>query len=304
MGTEPRLPPLDTLVFLDAALRHMSFAGAAEELNVTQSAVSQRIKSLEGSLGVRLFDRLPHGIRPTEAARLFAFEMRPALSRLRRASSRIATRSARRPEGRGHRLSIDMLPALASMRFAPLLGQFQERFPDVELRLTSSPAISDPARDGFDCCIRYGDGTWPGVDATLLASETVYPVCSPALLRAFPAQLSLADIARLPRVHDLMPLGWTEWFSALGSTEEALGGAVFSDSSHALRAAVEGLGVALGRSVLVEPDVTAGRLVGFPQYGLRSPYAYWLVRPMGRRDALVDLFVEWFSEEISRKPDQ
>ena len=152
--------PLDSLPFFDASMRHTSFVAAADELNVTASAVSQRIKSLEQSLGVVLFERLPHGLKPTEAARLFLLEVRPALNRLRVASTRITTRARRRPAGRGQKLSVDMLPALATARFSLLLGSFYEHFPDVELRLSSSPAISDPARDGFDCCVRYGPGAW------------------------------------------------------------------------------------------------------------------------------------------------
>lgn len=299
MANEPRLPPLDTLIYLDAAMRHLNFRSAADELHVTQSAVSQRIKSLEDALGVKLFDRLSHGIRPTEAARLFFFEMRPALARIRRATSRIATRGNQRPAGRGRRLSIDMLPALATTRFVPALGRFFERFPDVELRLTTSPALSDPGRDGFDCCIRYGDGEWPGVNSTKLIDEMVWPVCSPSLLNGQSTQMKLTELVRLPLIHDLMPLGWTEWFSVLGSPEQALSGLVFSDSANALRAAAEGAGVALGRSVLAAPELASGRLIGFLQYGIRSPFAYWLVRPPGRPDGLVDMFADWFVDELS-----
>jgi LysR family glycine cleavage system transcriptional activator len=291
------LLPLDALPFFDASMRHTSFVAAADELNVTASAVSQRIKSLEQSLGVVLFERLPHGLKPTEAARLFLLEVRPALNRLRVASTRITTRARRRPAGRGQKLSVDMLPALATARFGLLLGSFSEHFPDVELRLTSSPALSDPARDGFDCCVRYGPGGWHGVDAVRLADEDVFPVCAPTFLANHSSIERDTDFARLPLIHDLMPIGWSEWLEAFAAPEIRMHGSVFSDSTLALRAASEGLGVALGRSRLVGPDMDSGRLIRMSNSELRSPFAYWLVRPIGRRDALVDLFKEWLISE-------
>src|SRR5262245_8466059 len=137
-------PPLESLPFFDAAMRHGGFAGAAAELNVTASAVSQRIKSLEQSLGVVLFERRAQGLRPTEAARLYLLEIRPALNRLKIASARVAAQDARRPPGRGQRLSVDMVPALAATRIGPMLRHFHQHFPDVELHLSTSPAVSDP----------------------------------------------------------------------------------------------------------------------------------------------------------------
>jgi LysR family glycine cleavage system transcriptional activator len=291
------LLPLDSLPFFDASMRHSSFAAAAAELNVTPSAVSQRIKSLEQALGIVLFERLPHGLKPTEAARLFLLEVRPALHRLRVASTRITARGKRRPAGRGQKLSVDMLPALATARFGSLLGSFNEHFPDVELRLSSSPALSDPARDGFDCCVRYGAGGWQGVDAQRLSDEDVFPVCAPALLVNHSPITRDSDFARFPLIHDLMPIGWSEWLAAFAAPEIEINGPVFSDSSLALRAASEGLGIALGRSKLVGPDLDSGRLVRASTNELRSPFSYWLVRPSGRRDALVDLFKEWLVAE-------
>jgi LysR family transcriptional regulator, glycine cleavage system transcriptional activator len=99
-------------------------------------------------------------------------------------------------------------------------------------------------------------------------------------------------------VHDLMPVGWTEWMAAVGGPELPRGGPIFSDSAIAQRAAVEGLGVALGRSLLVVPDLVAGRLIRLLRRELPSPFSYWLIRPAGRRDALVDMFGEWLVEEV------
>ena len=280
--------------------RRRSFAAAAVELNVTASAVSQRIKSLEQSLGVLLFDRLPQGLKPTEAAHLYLLEIRPALNRLRTASARVAANQSRRPLGRDRRLSVDMLPALATARMGPLFHDFHERFPDVALRLTTSRALSDPVRDGFDCCVRYGPGSWDGdgVEARCLARETIFPVCAPKLIAESRAIETPRDLAQLPLIHDLMPLGWSEWCAALGAPDVKFHGPVFSDSALAQRAAVEGLGVALGRSLLVAPDLAAGRLLRPVPEELPSPFSYWLIRPPSRRDRLVDLFEEWLLEKM------
>lgn len=298
MNPSLRTIPLDALPFFDATMRQMSFSGAAQELNVSASAVSQRIKSLEQILGVSLFERLPHGLQPTEAGRLYLLEVRPALRRLHAASSRLATRGARRPAGRERRLSIDVLPALASMRMAPRLRSFAERFPDVELRMSSSPALSDPERDGFDCCIRYGAGGWTGVDAQFLADEHALPVCAPGLLRELGPVESPTALARFPLIHDLMPVGWAEWFASVGVSDPPTGGLMFTDSAIALSAAADGLGVVVGRSRLIAADLASGRLVPAWHKELPSPFHYWLVRPRSRPDALVDLFVEWLIDEI------
>jgi LysR family glycine cleavage system transcriptional activator len=191
-----------------------------------------------------------------------------------------------------------MIPALATTRIGPMLGHFHQHFPDVELHLSTSPALSDPLRDGFDCCVRYGLGDWSGVSAQYLADEFIFPVGAPLLAFAQRPISSLAELAERQLVHDLMPVGWVEWFAALGGPEPPSGGPVFSDSALALRAAADGLGIALGRSHLVAPDLAAGRLVRLVKDELRSPFAYWLVRPPGPRDALIDLFGQWLVEHI------
>lgn len=290
--------PVESLVFFDAAVRHASFASAATELNVTPSAVSQRIKSLEQSLGILLFERLPHGLRPTEAGQLYALEIRPALDRLGLATARAASRSMHRPPGRSHRLSLDMAPALARARMVPALGDFQKNFPDIELKLTSSRAVTDPMRDGFDCCIRYGRGGWRGVDSKCIAKELVFPVCAPLLMSKNTVVETAVDLSLLPLIHDLMPIGWTEWFASIGTEPPKSTGPVFSDSSLALQAAVDGLGVALGRSVLTVPDLASGRLIRLSKHNITSPFSYWLIRPLGQRDSLVELFVSWLLERV------
>ena len=289
--------PLDGLTFFDAAMRHTSFAAAAGELNVSASAVSQRIKSVEEALGVKLFERQPHGLLPTEAAHLYQLEVRPALARIREASLRASSKGSWRSRERGRQLSIDMLPALAALRIAPKLPAFAERFPDITLRLTTSFTIADPVRDGFDCCVRYGPGEWPGVDAELLAHEDVFLVCAPSLLAQHSIR-SLSDVLRMPLVHDLMPMGWPEMASRLGLGKLPDGGLIFSDSSIALRAALEGMGVAVGREHLVAPDISAGRLVRLSTETVRSPFSYWLIRPADRSDRLVDLFSSWLLETV------
>jgi len=180
----------------------------------------------------------------------------------------------------------------------PAMRAFQEGFPHVELRLTTSRAISDPLRDGFDCCIRYGAGSWQGIEADCLARETVFPVCAPTLIAKEAIPDAAMDLARLPLIHDLMPVGWAEWFAATGEPTPKSNGPVFSDSSLALRAAIDGMGVVLGRSVLTSPDLVAGRLVRLSKHGIASPFSYWLVRAPGQHDGLVELFARWLLDHV------
>jgi len=159
-------------------------------------------------------------------------------------------------------------------------------------------ALSDPLRDGFDCCIRYGSGGWPGIEADCLAQETVFPVSAPALIAKEANANAAMDLTRLPLIHDLMPVGWAEWFAAAGGATPKSNGPVFSDSSLALRAAIDGLGVVLGRSVLASPDLVAGRLVRISKRVIASPFSYWLVRVPGQRDGLVELFSRWLLDHV------
>ena len=294
--------PLEAVRVFEAAARHLGFSAAAAELGVTQSAVSQRVKGLEASLGVALFERLPQGLKLTEAGRSFLLDARPALQRLRAAAGRTASRGARRAgaSSRGA-LAVGTTASVALLCLAPCLAAFRDAFPGVALRIETAMALVDPAAAGLDCCLRYGAGHWPGVASERLAGEDLFPVCAPALLPPSASPVDVAALSGLPLVHDLGPVSWVEWWlAAFGAPPPRQAEALaVTDSALAQRAAADGIGVALGRSRLAGRDLAAGRLVRPVPQSAPSPFGYFLVRPQGRgADTLVDRFRDWLLAEV------
>ncbi|HEY1857854.1 LysR substrate-binding domain-containing protein [Acidocella sp.] len=292
--------PLEAVRIFEAAARHLGFSAAAEELGVTQSAVSQRMRRLETALGVALFRRLPQGLRLTEAGQSYLLDVRPALQRLRAASGRAAIQGARRLGAAERVLAIGTTSSIALLCLAPRLAGFREAFPDVVLSIKTNMALVDPAEAGLDCCLRYGAGDWPGVAVEHLAGEELFPICAPKLIPADSPLLGAADLCALPLVHDLGPVTWVEWLAEFGASPPRQGEALaVTDSALAQRAAVEGIGVALGRSRLAYWALKEGRLIRPVRDAIPSPFSYFLVRPKDRRnDPLIHRFRDWLLAEI------
>lgn len=292
--------PLESIRIFEAAARHLGFTAAALELNVTQSAVSQRIKALEAALGVKLFERRPNGLRLTEAGQSYLLDIRPAIQRLRAATRRAAFRGSL-PSSKADRvLAIGTTQSIALLCLMPHFASFRSAFPDVSLKIETATALVDPAEAGLDCAIRYGPGKWPGVIADHLAGETLTPVCAPALLEPSRQVLELSDLAEYPLVHDLGPVSWIEWLNYFGAAQTVLPEVLnVSESSLAVQAALDGAGVALGRAQLVRRGIASGRLVAPMSYAMDSPFDYYLVSsPQRSHDPLLAEFRHWLSEEV------
>jgi LysR family glycine cleavage system transcriptional activator len=295
--------PLEAIRVFEAAARHLGFTAAALELNVTQSAVSQRIKALEAALGVKLFERRPNGLRLTEAGQSYLLDTRPAIQRLRAATRRAAFRTSL-PSSKADRvLAVGTTQSIALLCLLPHFASFRNAFPGVDLKIETTMALVDPTETGLDCSIRYGAGQWPGVIAEHLAGETLTPVCAPILLEQSRQVLDLSDLASYPLVHDLGPVSWVEWLSHFGASQLALSEVLnVSESALAVQAATDGAGVALGRSQLVRRSISAGRLVTPMPYAMESPFSYFLVHsPQRDRDPLIAEFRHWLSENVFPK---
>jgi len=269
-----RLPSLSALRVFEAASRHGNFSRAAEELHITHGAVSHQIKSLEQELGAALFSRGRRGVVLTPEGTALAAVMRDALERVARGVEAVRGRSPRA-------LTVSVLPAFATHWLIPRLADFQKKHPQVEVNIRAGQELVDFARDQVDLAVRYGPGTWRGLTATLLMGEEVFPVCSPdfaggRLPRSVEA-LAQVVLLRSPS----QP--WEEWFRAVGVAPPpaARRGPSFSEAALLLRAAVDGLGVALARSVLARPDLEAGRLVRPVPQSVPAQYAYYVVHPAG-----------------------
>jgi DNA-binding transcriptional LysR family regulator len=297
-----RLPPLSSLRVFEAAARHGSFRKAADELNLTASAVSHGIQTLENWLGVELFHRESRGLRLTDAGEVYAPLVNQALSVLAKATEQLPGRAATGT------LSLSCAPTIANRILLPRLPRFVEQFPDIRLTIDTSHRLVDLTLDDFDVAIRPASTKKPAPNWTLLATETLVPVCSPGFKQQFGA-VRLADLlSRAPLIHvTSVSADWSHWFRASGleipaSIDEGLR----LDTIHmALDAAIRGLGVALGRRPLVDGDIAAGRLIALAEHAIPSGNGYWLVTSQtGFEKPEVKQFRRWLLSELGAGADR
>lgn len=290
-----RLPPLSALRVFEAAGRHLSFTKAAEELSVTQAAVSHQIKSLEEWLGVPLFRRMNRALQLTEVGQAYLPCVTMSLDGLSEATERLFRQDA------GGALTVSTMPSWAAKWLVMRLGRFQDRHPDIDVRLQTSSALVDFARNDVDLAIRFGKGDWPGLRCDWLMDEEVFPVCSPALLKGPKPLETPADLRRHALLHDDYLITWDMWFAAAGlSGVNTTRGTRFTDSALMLQAAMAGQGVSLARIVLVADDLAAGRLVRLFDVTLRGELAYYVVAPPHYfQRTKVKAFRDWLFEEVA-----
>lgn len=296
-----RLPPLTSLRAFEAAARHLSFKDAAAELHVTPGAVSQQVKVLEDQCGVALFKRMTRALALTEAGRMAAPRLTAAFDQLADAYELI-----RRRRGTDQ-LVVSVPPTFGARWLVPRLGRFQERHPEIELRLDANNRLVDFARDDVDVAVRFGSGAYPGLVAECLIGRRVFPVCSPALLDGPKPLRTPADLRHHTLLHHQHPdtaevdPAWAMWLKAAGVDGiDATRGPRFSTYGLAVDAAAAGQGVALGDDVLVADDLAQGRLVrpfGADE-AAPSAFSYFVVHPEDRGDEpRIRAFRTWLHEE-------
>jgi LysR family glycine cleavage system transcriptional activator len=295
------LPPLTALRAFDAAARHLSFAKAAAELNVTPAALSFQIKSLEEHLGAPLFLRFNRAVQLTDAGRALAPDAKDAFERLA-----IGWRAAQRA-GDHQSLTVTAGPAFTAKWLAPRLFDFAQAHPEIELRFSASLRIVDFARDSVDVAIRFGRGNDAGLYSLPLAEEWVVPVMTPELAARYPTPESLAEAVLIVdgSIDFIKPaLGWQAWFDAMGVKVTPHYGPRFDQADHAVDAALAGLGVVLGRRALVIKDLAEGRLVApFPK-ALKTGARFRFLCPEGtEQKPQVVAFREWILAEIEKTSD-
>ena len=284
--------PLRALQVFEAAARHQNLTRAGQELGITQSAVSRKVSELEATLAVSLFHRSGPSLTLTTAGHLLADRVSLALRDLLRAFNEI------KAETGDQVVTLSMLPSVASKWLAPKLGDFISRHPEIDLRISASRTLVDFARDGIDGAIRYGPGTWPGLDAVWLGSETVQPVCAPELLETYQLKQP-ADLIKAPLLHADIAEDWSTWFHAAGVRDPVPGGPRLGDDTAILQAAQSGQGVALGRSRLIADDLETGRLIAPFDLALDASYSYWFVTPVGDNSSILETVRDWFIEKFS-----
>ena len=277
-----RLPSLNGLRAFEAAARHLSFTLAAAELNVTQTAISHQIRRLEDELGIRLFVRQNRALALTTEARDYLPGIRAAFNDLRLATERLQRKAG------GNVLTVSTLASLASKWLLPKLSSFQEAHPGIDVRITSSTALVDFRTGDVDAAIRYGRGHWPGLRAEWLTADQLFPVCSPALLAGDKPLRRPEDLAN----HVLLNSSggydddWRLWLTAAGlpTNISKMPALTFDMILLAVQAAVDGYGVAIGRTTYVEADIAKGRLVIPFQLALPADAGFYLVTPENRAD--------------------
>lgn len=268
-----RLPSLNALKAFEAAARSESITRAAEELNVTQGAVSHQVKALEATLGIKLFNREHQRLIITEAGREYLAVVRDALDRIAVGTERLVQRQ------RSGVLTVTTSPDFAAKWLVYRLGRFAENHPEIDLRVSAVPHHIDFAREDVDLAIRHGDGKWPGLDAVRLCSEQLFPVCSPKLASGRNRITTASDLLKFPllRLDDWKT--WTRWFEAAGVVDPVGHGPILNRASMLIDAAVDGQGIALARTALAAWDLINGRLIRPIDVSLRMPNTYWIVCP-------------------------
>ncbi len=294
------LPGIPALQAFEAAARHGSFTRAAEELNLTQGAVSRQVALIEDLLGVALFERVRQRVSPTPAGAAYAEEVRDVLSRLSAAT--LNTMAGRGVVG--GTLTLAVLPTFGTRWLIPRLPAFFREHPEVTIDFSTRIVPFDFGREGLDAAIHFGDPVWPGAGTKLhrLMGETIVPVASPEFL-AREGVTNPADALRVPLLRQATrPTAWAEWIASLGLDPKwAKPGPSFEQFAMVAQAAAAGLGMAIVPRFLVEEEIAAGRLAVAFDRPIESRQAYWLVYPEARaeRPALV-AFREWLLGECGR----
>ena len=268
-----RLPPLNGLKAFETAARSESFTRAAQELNVTQGAVSQQVKRLEATLGLKLFRRERQRLILTEAGRNYLVVIRDALDQIAVGTQRLLQRQE------SGVLTISTSADFAAKWLVNRLSRFAERHPDVDLRVSATSPYADFARDDVDIAIRHGDGNWPGLDVQRLYSERLFPVCSPRLVAGRKRITKAADLLKFPLLRLEDAKNWARLFEAAGVKAPVGPGPVLNRASMLIDAAIDGQGIALARTALAAWDLINGRLVRPIDVSLRMANTYWIVCP-------------------------
>lgn len=292
-----RLPSLNALKAFEAAARHESFTRAAEELFVTQGAVSHQVKALEAELGFKLFNRERQRLVITDAGREYLNVVRDAFDRIALGTTRLTQRQS------SGVLTVSTSPDFAAKWLVHRLGRFAEMHPDIDLRVSATMHHVDFAREDVDMAVRHGTGnaSWNGLHGVRLTTEELFAVCSPHLLSGRARRQKASAALALPLLHLDDHSGWTQWLSnAQVQQVKPLQGLIMNRASMVIDAAVNGQGIALARTTLAAWDLINGRLIAPFAETLRLASAYWIVAPQATADLpKIVTFRNWLLAEAA-----
>lgn len=287
------LPDLSTLQTFEAAARHGNFSRAAQELNLTQSAVSRQIKELEAQTGQHLFERIRQRVVLSEAGEQALPEVRRLLAEAERLMLHTLAAGPVTQQ-----LRVATLPTFGTRWLVPRLPAFLAANPDIALTLESRDRPFSFDEDPMDLAIHYGKPLWPGAVTEFLCTEIVVPVAG----RATAASLSgdIADIARAPLLHVTgRPRLWSQWFDIYATGAGVWRGQRFDQFSMVIAAACADLGVALLPTYLIEPELASGALVQLFDAPMETENAYYIVLPEGRQRRRASVLLrDWLMRQV------
>ncbi len=286
------LPSTSALAAFDSVARLGSFSLAADELSLTQGAVSRQVMALEDQLGVKLFERGTRGVTLTADGATYAKAIAVALGDIRSASLQVMTKT------HGHTLNLAMLPTFGTRWLLPRIPKFVAEHPQITLNFATRIGQFDFEKEGLDMAIHIGRPDWPAAESVFLMDEMVAPVCSPAFLEANTIS-SAAELSRLPLLHMASrPGAWDDWFKSLQISAQPAPAMRFEQFSSVAQACMAGLGIALMPLFLIEVELKAGQLVQAFDHQVKSPSSYYAVAPLSRINHMpVVLFRRWLLAE-------
>ncbi len=298
-----RILHLNALKAFEAAARHLSLTVAAEELGVTQAAVSHHIRQLETHLGVALFKRRSRGIDLTPAGEILAPVVHESFSRIGSALDLLADTKPGQP------LTVTATPIFASRWLIPHLGRRTGDDAKLNIRLLPNLRLLDLRRREADIAVRCGIPPWAGLEAELLVPIHLTPVCSPQFLEKHGPIREPRDLLRLPLIHADTPdredgEEWRCWFTSIGIAEQPnVQPLSFHEPMLSMQAAANGLGIGMGYCELIDGDLANGTLHQIFPIATPHPYSYYLVYPAERRrDGEVRRFRDWILNEAADRP--
>jgi LysR family glycine cleavage system transcriptional activator len=287
------IPPLNPLRVFECVARLKSFSRAAEELCVSPSAVSRQVSLLEDYLGMPFFHRDRAGIRLTDEGQRYLDDIGPAFEQIARATKRLAAGRKQEP------LRLRVYSTFAAKWLVRRLARFQALHPDIRLRIVTAIAPVDFASEPVDASIQFGDGLWPDVQSRLLFGDELRPVAKPDLLARMPGQPR--DLLPLRRIHShYRAQDWPDWLRSAGvDCPPEAEPFMLPSSLLAYQAAVDGLGVAMAQTRMVEAELASGALAFLTDHVLRRPLGHFLVTPLKSLHAeKIDRLHGWLASEI------
>ena len=289
-----RIPPLNWLRSFEAAARHLSFTAAGEELALTQAAISQHVKSLEQYLGNSLFVRMPRSLRLTDHGRAYHRRIEPILEQISQDTEEIFGLHT------SNQITLRVNVAFSVFWLAPRLSDFLEKHPKILLRINNPVWSLSEMEDGADLEIRYGTGDWSNLRVDQLTEEKIFPVCAPGSVRSISKALDKALLIHVIGYRD----GWTEWCKIAGRPDvDARKGMQCDNSLMAFHTAINGSGVAIAHSSLVQSMLDDGQLARPFKESLPAKESFYLVSPQKTpASRACETFREWLLEQAEINP--